>query len=222
MGIVLDYIERNYHLIKERMIQQMENSIEFGRTIIDTELDAGILNFVVKPIIKAFYNYWAENEAKVGTLKQINITLNAGKQLIINENSEEVFNQIVEENFPKYLRGDQISYQCNRYHKNYKKLIEIAKQTFVSYLKQVKIFLNVKEDVTDYKELSRAAFTTKLLANETLSNQLEYTHKSISLIEEDPSILSFSIGRKIILKALRKGLEDTKAEFFKSIEEIYE
>jgi len=218
----LDYIERNYNIIKERMIQQMENSINFGRTLIETELDAGILSFVIKPIVKTFYDYWAKNEAKVGTMKQINITLEAGKELVTNGNSEEIFNQLIEENFPKYLRGDQISYQCNKHHKNYKKLIEITKQTFINYLKQVKFFLNVKEDVNNYGELSRAAFKTKELAKETLSKQLDYTNKCISLIEEDPSILSFSIGRRIILKALRKGFEGTKTEFFKSIEETYE
>jgi hypothetical protein len=222
MVIILDYIERNYNLIKERMILQMENSIKFGRTLIDTELDVGILSFVIKPIIKTFYDYWAKNEAKIGTLKQISITLDTGKELVINGNSEDKFNQLVEENFPNYLRADQISYQCNKFHKNYKKLIEITKATFVNYLKQVKIFLNVEENVNNYGELSRAAFKTKQLAKETLSRQLEYTNQCISLIEEDPSILSFSIGRKIILKALRKGLEGTKTEFFNSIDETYD
>ena len=53
----MDYLERNYRLIKERMIEQMENSIELGRKLIDTELDTGFLNFIIKPIVKTFYEY---------------------------------------------------------------------------------------------------------------------------------------------------------------------
>ena len=52
--------------------------------------------------------------------------------------------------------------------------------------------------------------------------QLEYTDKSISLIEKDPSILSVPVGKRIIIKALRKGFEQTKKNFIKSINETYD
>jgi len=60
----VDYLERNYRLIKERMIEQMENSIELGRKLIDTELDTGFLNFIIKPIVRTFYDYWSKNDAR--------------------------------------------------------------------------------------------------------------------------------------------------------------
>jgi len=105
-------VERNSEIVKERMIQQMEETLRKGRKLIDTELDTGILNFIVRPVVKAFYDYWAQHDARKGTLKQIDITLDAGKQLLLNGNSEESFNRIVNEFFPKYLKGDQVTYQC--------------------------------------------------------------------------------------------------------------
>ena len=117
--MAMDYIERNYHLVQERMIEQMEESLKLGRELIDTELDAGWLNFVVKPIVKAFYDYWTQHEARVGTLKQIEITLESGKELILNENSEEGLFRIVDKNFPIYLKYDQTTYQCDKKHRNY-------------------------------------------------------------------------------------------------------
>ncbi|GAH91269.1 unnamed protein product, partial [marine sediment metagenome] len=48
------------------------------------ELNLGILNFVIKPIVKSFYNHWSDNEARVGTLKQIKIALDSAKLLIEN------------------------------------------------------------------------------------------------------------------------------------------
>jgi uncharacterized protein YlzI (FlbEa/FlbD family) len=218
----LDHLERNYKIIKEKMIQQMEESLKLGRKLIDTELDAGILNFIVRPVVKTFYDYWAQHDARKGTLKQIDITLEAGKQLLLNGNSEESFNRIIEENFPRYLKGDQVTYQCSKSHKNYGLLKENARETFINYLKEVKAFLSVEEDVNDYYDLARSAFKSKEIAIKNLKKQLEFTERGISLIEDDPSLLSLIAGKKIIIKALRKGFEETKKEFFKGIDETYD
>ncbi len=204
------------------MIQQMEQSLKLGRKLIDTELDTGILNFIVKPIIKAFYDYWAQHDARKGTLKQIDITLDAGKQLLLNGNSEESFNRIVEESFPKFLKGDQVTYQCSKKHRNYEKLKENSRETFINYLREVKTFLSVEGPVNDYTDLTRSAFKSKEIAIKNLKKQLEFTERGISIIEEDPSILSLPTGKKIIVKSLRKGFEESKKEFFKGINETYD
>ena len=215
-------MERNCKIVKERMIQQMEESLKKGRKLIDTELDTGIFNFIVRPIVKAFYDYWAQHDARKGTLKQIDITLDAGKQLLLNGNSEESFNRIVEEFFPKFLKGDQVTYQCSKKHKNYEKLKENSRETFINYLREVKTFLSVEEHVNDYTDLARGAFKSKEIATKNLKKQLEFTERGISIIEEDPSILSLPTGKKIIVKSLRKGFEESKKDFFKGIDETYD
>ncbi len=200
----------------------MEQSLKLGRKLIDTELDTGILNFIVRPIVKAFYDYWAQHDARKGTLKQIEITLDAGKQLLLNGNSEDSFNRIVEEFFPKYLKGDQVTYQCSKNHRNYEKLKENSRETFISYLREVKTFLGVEEHVNDYSDLARSAFKSKEIATKNLKKQLEFTERGISIIEDDPSILSLPAGKKIIIKSLRKGFEESKKDFLKAIDETYD
>jgi len=217
----LDNLERNYNIIKEKMVQQMEESLNKGRELIDTELDAGILNFIVRPVVKAFYDYWAQHDARKGTLKQIDITLNAGKQLLLNGNSEESFNRIIEENFPGYLKSDQVTYRCSKKHRNYEILKENARETFINYLREIKTFLSVEEDIIDYGDLTRKAFKSKEIATKNLKKQLEFTERGISIIEEDPSILSLPAGKKIIIKSLRTGFEQTKKDFFEGIDETY-
>ena len=218
----MEYIDRNYNIIKERMIQQMEKSLSFGRKLIDTELDTGLLNFIVRPVVKAFYDYWAAHDARKGTLKQIELTLEAGKQLLLNGNSEESFSNIVEHYFPKYLKGDQVTYQCSKHHKNYEKLKENTKATFINYLKEITAFLGVEEDVNDYEDLARYAIKSKELATKNLMKQLEFTDRSIRIIEEDPTILSLPTGKKIIIRALRKGFEETKKGFLEGIQDTYD
>ena len=139
-----------------------------------------------------------------------------------NGKSEESFNNIVEEYFPKYLKGDQVTYQCSKHHKNYEILQENARETFVNYLEEVRKFLSVEEDVNEYSELARVAFKTKELAIMNLMKQLEFTEKGIKIIEKDPSILSLPAGKKIIIRSLRKGFEETKKEFLESIDDTYD
>lgn len=217
----MNYLERNYDIVKQRMIQQMENSIALGRNLIDTALDTGLLNFIIKPLVKIFYDNWVQNDVREGTLKQIQVSLESGKQLLMNGNDEHNFNKIVEESFPKYLDADQASRNCSHSHKNYERLKQVAKETFVNYLKEVVKFLEVKEDIEDYGDLCRVAFNKKEVAEQNLMKQLEFTEKGIKIIEEDLSILRVPVGKKIIMKTLRRGFERTKAEFIKSLNETY-
>lgn len=217
----MDYIERNYHIIERRMIEQMEHSIELGRHLIDTELDTGLLNFIVKPIVKSFYDWWARNDARYGTLRQIKITLDCGKQLLLNGNSETHFDKIVEENFPKYFKVDQTSRQCSKTHKNYERLKQVSKKTFINYLKKVIILLNVKDKIENYGDLCRTAFKSKEEAKRALMKQLEYTDKGIKIIEEDHSLLNIPLGKRIIVNALRKGFDQTKKDFIEALEDTY-
>ena len=200
----------------------MENSLKLGKKLIDTELDMGILNFFIRPLVKAFYDYWAQNDARSGTLKQIKITLDSGKELILKGNSDENFHKIVEENFPKYFKADQTSLQCNKKHKNYERLKQVTKETFINYLKELRILLNIEEEVTDYGDLCRVAFKNKGDAKENLMKQIDYTEKGIRIIEEDPSILNIAVGKNLIIKALRKGFEQTKKDFIEALEDTYD
>ncbi|MFX1599163.1 MAG: hypothetical protein ACFFB6_01050 [Promethearchaeota archaeon] len=218
----MDYLERNYLIIKERMIEQMENSLVLGRKLIDTELDTGLLNFIVKPIVKTFYDYWAKSDARSGTLRQIKITLDSGRQLLLNGKTEDSFIKIVEENFLKYLEADQTYAQCSHSHKNYERLKGVAKGTFENYLKEVVKLLEINNEVKNYGDLCRAAFPLKEIAEKNLMKQLDYTDKGIQIVEEDSSILKLPMGRKIIVKALRKGFELTKVDFIKALNDTYD
>ena len=203
------------------MIQQMENSIVLGRKLIDSQLDMGFLNLFIKPLVKIFYDNWAQNDIRGTTLKQINLTLDAGTELLKNGTTEANFNRIVKESLPKYIEADQTSLQCRKQHKNYPKIIQVAEETFINYLKEVVKFLEVKDDVEDYGDLCRIAFNSIEVAEENLMKQLNFTERGIKIVENDLNILKIPIGKKIIVKALRKGFEETRREFIKGLNDTY-
>ncbi|MFX1428092.1 MAG: hypothetical protein ACFFBE_16685 [Promethearchaeota archaeon] len=219
----MDVIERNYKIVKKRMIEQMDISLNYGKSLIDSELDTGVLNVIVKPIIRSFYKYWSDKDAKVGTLEQIRVTLDSAKELITNGDiSKEKLDRVINRNFPIYLENDQTSRQCKKDHKNYVKLKEVTKKCFITQVEESILFLNVDEDISDYNQLSRATYGTKDKAYKALKRQLDYNEQGISIVEQDSSILSVPTGKKIILTVLRKGFELTKEKLLEELDEIFQ
>lgn len=218
----MDIIERNYKILEKHLITQMQTSLNIGRDLIDTELDAGTLNFIIKPIVKSFYKYWSDKDAKVGTIGQIKIALDSAKELVRNgDASKEKFDNLINKNFPIYLENDQTSRQCRKTHNNYKKLEEVTLKLFNTQVEESVLFLKVRDDIKNYSELSQATFKTKEIAYQALKRQLDYNEEGIVIVEEDDKILKIPIGKNIILKVLRKGFELTKKGLIDELDEIF-
>ena len=218
----MNQMQRNYKIVEEKMISTTDLSLNYGRELIETELDAGAFNFIVKPIVKAFYKHWSDNDARVGTLKQIKITLDSAKMLVENgEITKDEFDETINKNFPNYLENDQTDKQCKKDHKDYEKLKAITKKSFISQVEECVLFLNIKEDVKNYDELSRAAFKTKEKAYEALKRQLDYNEDGIAIVEQDDSILNVPVGKNIIISVLRKGFEETKKSLIEELDLIF-
>jgi hypothetical protein len=217
----MDSIERNYQILEKRMIEQTDISLNYGKALIETELDTGILNVIVKPIVKAFYKYWSEN-AKAGTLVQIKVTLDSAKEFLTNgDGSKEHFERIINRNFPKYLENDQTNIQCRSNHRNYQKLKDVTKKCFITQVEESILFLKVDKEVNDYSDLSKATFQTKEDAYQALKRQLDYNEEGIMIVEKDDSILNVLLGKDIIIKVLRKGFELTKEKLLEELDEIF-
>jgi len=205
------------------MIDVMERALEFGNTLIETELNLGVFDVLAKPLIKSFYNYWKNNDAKEGTLLQIKTTLESAKYLCIHGNgSKEKFDEVVKQNFLSYLKGDQVYRQCKQKHKNFKNLTEIVKWAFISQLEESMMLLKVKDEVDDYNSMVRSAFKTKEEAYNVLVKQLDFTDDSIKIIEKDLSILKILTGKKMLIKTLRKGYDQTRINMINNLDHIFD
>ncbi|MFX1320400.1 MAG: hypothetical protein ACFFAQ_02040 [Promethearchaeota archaeon] len=217
----MDYLERNYKILEQRMIDQMEISLNYGKSLIDSELNVGALNFIVKPVVKSFYKYWSDKDARIGTLEQIRVTLDSALRIVKDGASNELFDKVLSKYFPIYLENDQTDRQCKKDHKNYPKLKDVTKKCFIAQVEESILFLKVKEEIGNYDELSRAAFKTKEKAYQALKRQLDFNDVGISIVEEDDTILKVPMGKNIILKVLRKGFELTKKQLIEELDTIF-
>jgi len=219
----MDYIERNYRILEQKMIDQMEEALGFGKELINKELDAGFLNFLIRPVIQSFYNYWCDNDVRAGTIQQIKVTLDCAK-LLLNNNEKgegEKFENVIEQNYPNYLKGDQTFRQCKKNHKNFEKLKKNVKEAFQTQVQEAILFLGVTDDSNTYDNLVKSVFKTKEKALFSLTRQLNFNDMGIKIVEQDPSILKMPTGRNIILKVLRKGFEKTKQDLINRLENIF-
>jgi len=202
------------------MIEQMEEALEFGKGLIDTELDAGLFNFIIKPVVKTFYKYWSDHDARQGTLQQIKVTLDCARKLC-NGEVEMSFDDAVEGHFQTYLEADQTFRQCKPKHKNFKKLKDLTKEEFIIRVTEAILFLKVTEEAHSYDDLVRIVFKTKEKAKESLIRQLDFNEKGIKIVEDDPTILKIPTGKNIILKALRNGFNNTRDELIRRLDNIF-
>jgi len=222
----MDYIERNYRILELKMIDQMEEALGYGKDLINKELDAGFLNFLIRPVIQSFYNYWCDNDVRVGTIQQIKVTLDCAK-LLLNNNEKgekregEKFENLIEQNYPNYLKGDQTFRQCKKNHKNFEKLKKNAKEAFQTQVQEAILFLGVTDDSNTYDDLVKSVFKTKEKALFSLTRQLNFNDVGIKVVEQDSTILKMPTGRNIIVKVLRKGFEKTKQDLISRLENIF-
>lgn len=222
----MDYIERNYQILEQKMIDQMEEALGYGKELINKELDAGFLNFLIRPVIQSFYNYWCDNDVRVGTIQQIKVTLDCAKLLLNNKEKGEKgegekFENVIEQNYLNYLKGDQTFRQCKKNHKNFEKLKKNAKEAFQTQVQEAILFLGVTDDSNTYDNLVKSVFKTKEKALFSLTRQLNFNDMGIKVVEQDSTILKMPTGRNIIVKVLRKGFEKTKEDLIKRLDHIF-
>ncbi len=219
----MEYIERNAELLGQRMMRIMRMSMDFGREIINQEIDVGLLNIIVKPIVKTFYNYWSNTEIYKGTIKQIKAVIDSAKDLIYNDDLKESLGEIIKEHFPIFFDGDSTSKRCKENHKNYKKLKEILYNNFIDKVKETVLFLKVnKDNIKSYEDLTKEVYETKENAYKALIKQLNFTDEGISVIESDTSIIKVPTAKDLIVRALRKGFEMTKKELINDLNSTYD
>ena len=216
----MEHVERNINLFKKQLIETIDNRIAFGKKLIKAELKSSPFDLLLKPIVDTFYEFYSK-DARKGIINQIEIIIKCGKLFLENEENQEVFNSEVENIFPTYLKGDQLSGMCKKSHENYPRLKTILKEVFISQIKESMILFKVKEEVDDYNSLIRVAFKTREEAYRTLIKQLNSYDECLRIMEKDLSILTFPAGRRRIFNVLKRGSEESNRDFIRNLDMIY-
>ncbi len=219
-------LSRNYSLIEERMKEQTDVSLQFGADLIEEHFSKGggwLTGVFVKPAVKLFYNFYARKNLKSSAIEQLYTTLEAARRIVetgCEEDSEE-YARIIEETFPRYLKNDSTVLYCKKNHRNFPKLKRLTRETYLSQVRRLIPLLLVENKAATYNELIKIAFPTKPEAREALMEQLDFTDKGISTVEADKNILDVPTAKDLILSVLRKGFDQTKAQFLADLEVMY-
>lgn len=218
-------LSRNYRLIEQKMKAQTTASLNYGSEIIEQDLkkQGFLTGLFVKPAVKFFYEHYAKNKLKKSAITQLYITLDTAQEIVERdlEEDEPAFRGVIDTHFPDYLENDSNVVYCKSKHANYPKLERLTRETFISQVSRVVKLLKVEQPAETYDDLIQFTFETREEARDALMEQLNFTEAGIATVESDPSILDIPTAKKLILRVLRKGFEQTKTQFLRDLETLY-
>ncbi|MHA1791789.1 MAG: hypothetical protein ACTSVI_04030 [Promethearchaeota archaeon] len=214
-----DLLERNRKFVIERLEHQLKTSLNKGEQYIDQEL-SGAHNFLIRPIVKTFYNTFAKPALDAGSRGNIQVLMDAAMEVI---KDEKPIDDVISKYFPKYLQNDETAKFCNKHHKNYSWLVENVKKTFRAQLEPlIKTLIYEGKEVRNYDELVVKTFKTREEARKVLSKQIQLMEDGFKKIESDPNILNIAVGKNLILRVIKKGIADTKEELLGGVDDIFD
>lgn len=217
--ITEDVLERNVALVRAKMLDQLEASLKRGAHYIDQELN-GPQNFLLRPIIKSFYNMFARPDIDSGSRENLEICIKAGKEAVSNPNVP--LDDIVEKYFRSYLKNDQTAKYCSKSHRNYRWFVDNTKNTFKAQIHNlIPVLQCEKENIETYDDLVIETYKNSDNAKRIFLEQVDYMEKGIQKIKSDPNILSVPAGKNIIIRVLVRGMKDTKRELLEDIERVF-
>src|SRR5271157_127651 len=213
-------IERNYHIIEERMKIQADVSLRFGEQLIDEEFKGGLSSLILRPTVKIFYSYYARKNLKAAAIKQLYVVLNTAKDLVLAEKTPEDpdFDEFIRQNSSEYIKNDSTVLYCKKNHRNFKTLIENVREGFIFQVNNNYKLLGVETDVDGYVALCRQVYENREQAREVMYAQMGIVGRGISIVESDQSILDVPVAKGLILRVLRNGFEQTLAQFLRDID----
>src|SRR4030042_4836644 len=83
MAIDRIVVESNYHLIEERILNQVDTSLSFVEQMLDEEFKGGLSSVIIRPAVKLFYSYYAKKNLKEAYIKQLYVVLDTAKNLLL-------------------------------------------------------------------------------------------------------------------------------------------
>lgn len=218
-----EILDRNISYVRDHLFRNMNESLDLGAELIEQEVKG--LSFLIKPVVKSFYDGLVRKDLEAGTRQSIEDMLLISKKIVQKriKIDSEAFNQILNQSFPGYLVNDQTGRQCRRNHPNFNRLRKNLRDTFYAQvISIVKLIDNYDDDISNYYELCRSAFKTADECKAVLKLQTDAMRRGQEIIREDLSILNIPIARHLIFRILRKGFDQKVTEFNNVIDVIYE
>ncbi|MBN2156416.1 MAG: hypothetical protein JW776_10260 [Candidatus Lokiarchaeota archaeon] len=213
------YLDRNTELVRKRLIEQVKISLDKGNKFIEKEMSSNLF-VLVKPIIKFFYNEVKRKDMESGSYKQIDLSIKAAKDVILEQISLEM---AIERYFQQYLKSDQTYQTLKKHHKNYPKLVNNTKDVFREQVRPlIDLLQNDSENITTYENLAKETFKSKEKTLNALTGQFEFMEQGLKWIKEDLTIINLPMGRDILYKILLQGYQETVNELVSETEAMYD
>ena len=226
-------IEKNGKLIKDELVEQMNEGLGHLNKLLGRMFGTGVTGFILNPIARLLYKILLSEDIKHKTKNQIDIVLecanlyksglNGGSNGDINgdtnEKKDSNLDNIIDEYFEDYRENDQSFHHCRKKHKIYPEIEQRMKEVFKSRIEPANKLLY--SDGNSYGELSRDAFK-KEEAYANVDREFNSTAEMLELLKENVDVMDVpGFIRLRIIRIMIKAFNMTKKQIYDRLEAIY-
>ena len=206
--------EKNIPIIKK----QLDHELDLAFKYIDNKianLYSGVVGFFINPIVKFFYNFIARDQVVKRARKQLAVIIDCASKY-----NGKNLDKIIDENFERYLKTEEIYMRGNRRHPKFKEVIEIEREIFKGRLMPILKLLEGKGK--NYGELTLSVFPKRKDAEKHVWKQLEYAEQLIKLAKKERDLIRIpSMIRNEVFAILDSGYIFAKKTLKEQLDEMY-
>jgi len=208
-------LEENLAIIRNEIISEIDRGLDFADKKI-ANIYIGMFSFVVNPLARLIFKYFAMREARKRGLERVDLFINCIREACTSRKSVD---RIVDENFEEFLNCNEIWIRRNPSHK---RIAEFRKSLKEEFRLQMIIFDKVVcARGNSYSELVRNAYPDRRALDELVERQFKMVETQMKLAEEKDLLKIPSAIRTEVTQIMRYVFDYAKNRIREKSDEIY-
>jgi hypothetical protein len=215
-------IERNASFMDHHLSEHLKILLKTAESLIDSETTG--LKILLRPLVKLFYYAIVRSDIKRSGEKAMMYIVKLCKQLALDdvEDKSEAFYEILEKEFPIWLKNDHIVKFLTKRHKNYEKVKKILYEVFEWQVRPILQLLKANDQEAEcYEDICRFVYKDADECMYQLDKQLIPIKEILTIIEDDVEILNVPLVKHLLIRTLQKFYDLLIDGWHEDINDIY-
>lgn len=209
-------LEENLAIIRDEIISEIDRGLDFADKKI-ANIYTGMFSFVVNPLARIVFRYFAMKEARKRGLERVDLFINCIREACTSKKN---IDKIVDENFEEFLNCNEVWIRRNPDHK---RIAEFRRSLKEEFRIQMIIFARVVcARGSSYSELVRNAYPERKELDELVERQFKIVEAQMRLAEEKGLLRIPNAIKTEVTEIMRYVFDYAKSRIREKSDEIYD
>jgi len=217
-----ELVDRNEAFVREHLKRHLNILLSNAVRLMDDILSGAL--WVLRGPARLFFYPFVKIHMRRSAVKAIDFLMELVRRLALDgiKVDSDKFDEIVEEEFPKWLDNDHIIQYCRKRHKNFERIKDISKLGFKwQVIPMLKFVSNPEEGLKQYPDLCRSTYKKPEDCQYDLDQQLVAIKDGLAVAGEDVSIYDIPLFKQLFHENLIKLFSNMTSDFHEDIDLIY-